>query len=332
MVTQRTVRVTFVAMATFDLSAAATAVDLAQSVVQDGVAALAAAGSLDDNQVLAYDVAHAAAAVETARTLLDYGSKGEVEARITCAFVADAVAELVAKLVGREQLWGTDPAKLAPAHDFVTEHRDPAFLASLAGTEGPRHLDQDFEMVQDTFRRFADDKLRPVAEHIHRANADIPEELIEGLAEMGVFGLSVPEEYGGFAGGGESDYLGMVIATEELSRGSLGIGGSLVTRPEILTRALVAGGTEEQKQAWLPRIASGELMAGIMVTEPDFGSDVAGVKVTATPVDGGYRVNGVKTWATFAGRADVLMLLARTDPNRSKGHRGLSVLIVEKPR
>src|SRR5881398_732277 len=102
----------------------------------------------------------------------------------------------------------------------------------------------------------------------------------------------------------------MVVATEELSRGSLGIGGSLVTRPEILTRAVVAGGTEEQKQTWLPRIASGELLAGIMVTEPDYGSDVAGVKVTATAVDGGYRLNGVKTWATFAGRATVLLVLA----------------------
>ena len=124
----------------------------------------------------------------------------------------------------------------------------------------------------------------------------------------------------------------MIVATEELARGGLAIGGSLVTRPEILTRALVMGGTEEQKQTWLPRIATGELMAGIMVTEPDYGSDVAGVKVTATPTEGGYLVNGVKTWATFAGRADVLMLLARTDPDRSLGHRGLSVLIVEKPR
>jgi len=141
----------------------------------------------------------------------------------------------------------------------------------------------------------------------------------------------VPEEYGGFATGGESDYIGMVVATEELSRGSLGIGGSLVTRPEILTRALVAGGTEEQKHEWLPRIASGELMVGIMVTEPDYGSDVAGVKVTASPTDGGWLVNGVKTWATFAGRANVLMLLARTNSDRSLGHRGLSVLIVEKP-
>src|SRR5436190_7015531 len=337
MVTQRTVRVTFAGMATSDLSAAAAAVDLAQAVVQDGVAALAKAGSIDDNQVLAYDLAHAAAAVETARTLLDYGGKGEVEARLTCAFVADAIAELVAKLVGREQLWGTDPAKLAPAHDFVAAHRDPAFLVSLADTDGPRHLDQDFEMVQDTFRRFAEDKLRPVAEHIHRTNADIPEDIISGLAEMGGFGLSVPEEYGGFAAGGESDYLGMVIATEELSRGSLGAGGSLITRPEILTRALVKGGTEEQKQEWLPKLAAAEVLNAVAVTEPDFGSDVAGITVTAskaTDPDGndGWVINGVKTWCTFAARADVLMLLARTDPDRSKTHRGLSLFIVPKER
>ncbi len=130
-------------------------------------------------------------------------------------------------------------------------------------------------MVQDAFRRFAEDKIRPVAEHIHRHNADIPEEIIGGLAEIGAFGLSVPEEYGGFATGGESDYMGMVVATEELSRGSLGVGGSLITRPEILTRALVKGGTEEQKQEWLPKLATAEEMAAVAVTEPDFGSDVA---------------------------------------------------------
>ena len=99
---------------------------------------------------------------------------------------------------------------------------------------------------------------------MHRTNADIPEDVIAGLAELGGFGLSVPEEYGGFASGGEADYLGMVVATEELSWGSLGVGGSLITRPEILTRAIVAGGTEEQKQRWLPRIAAGELMVGVM--------------------------------------------------------------------
>jgi (2S)-methylsuccinyl-CoA dehydrogenase len=215
---------------------------------------------------------------------------------------------------------------------FVRTFRSPEFVASLAGEPGPRHLDSDFEMVQDTFRRFADDKIAPVAEHVHRHNADIPEDVITGLAEIGTFGLSVPEEYGGWAAGGEGEYMAMVVATEELARGSLGVGGSLITRPEILTRALVKGGTEAQKQEWLPRLATGEIMNAVAVTEPDFGSDVAGVKVTATPRDDGWVINGVKTWCTFAARADVMMLLARTDPDRSKGHRGLSLFIVPKPR
>ncbi|HWW53771.1 MAG TPA: acyl-CoA dehydrogenase, partial [Acidimicrobiales bacterium] len=115
-------------------------------------------------------------------------------------------------------------------------------------------------------------------------------------------------------------------------RGSLGVAGSLITRPEILTRALVKGGTEEQKQHWLPQLASGEIMNAVAVTEPDYGSDVAGLKVTAREKDGGYVINGVKTWCTFAARADVFMLLARTDPDPSLGHRGLSMFIVPKPR
>nr|MBA3282710.1 acyl-CoA/acyl-ACP dehydrogenase [Acidimicrobiia bacterium] len=182
------------------------------------------------------------------------------------------------------------------------------------------------------FRRFADSELAPVAEHIHRHNQDIPEKIITGLAEMGAFGLSIPAEYGGYGEGGEGEYIAMVVATEELSRGSLGAGGSLITRPEILARALLAGGTEEQKHAWLPRLATAEVMNAVAVTEPDYGSDVAGVKVTATPTDGGWLINGVKTWCTFGWRADVLLLLARTDTDRSKGHRGLSMFIVEKER
>jgi len=314
-----------------DLNAAASAVEAARDVVHQGFAHLAGSGSIDADQVVAYDLAHAAAAVETARTLLDYGAKGDEEAAITCAFVAEAVADVAAKLYGREAAWGAEPGALDDAHPFVTAYRDPAFLASLGGA-GPRHLDDDFELVQDTFRRFAEDKIRPVAEHIHRHNADIPEDVISGLAELGAFGLSVPEEYGGFAVGGESDYMGMVVATEELSRGSLGVGGSLITRPEILTRALVKGGTEDQKQSWLPRLATAEVMAAVAVTEPDFGSDVAAIKVTATRADGGWLINGVKTWCTFGARADALMLLARTDPDRTLAHRGLSLFVVPKAR
>jgi (2S)-methylsuccinyl-CoA dehydrogenase len=315
-----------------DLAAAADAVDLAQDLVDQACAAVRARGGIDANQVVSYDVAHAAAAVASARAVLQYGSLGNVEASIAAAFVGDVLADLVGRVAGREALWGVEPGWDAPAASFLAAQRDPAVLASLATVESPRHLGEDFELVRETFHRFAEDKVRPHAEHVHRENGDIPEEIIQGLAELGGFGLSVPEEYGGFATGGESDYMGMVVATEELSWGSLGVGGSLITRPEILTRALVYGGTEEQKQQWLPKLASAEILAAVAVTEPDFGSDVAGIVTAATPVDGGWVINGVKTWCTFAARADVLMLLARTDPDRSLAHRGISMFVVEKPR
>jgi (2S)-methylsuccinyl-CoA dehydrogenase len=239
-----------------DLAGAADAVDLAQRLVDRACVSVRDRDGIDANQVVAYDVAHAAAAVATARATLDYGAQGDVEARIAAAFVADVVADLIGRVAGRETLWGVESGWDASAASFLQQQRDPAVLAALATTEGPRHLGQDFELVRETFHRFAEEKVRPHAEHVHRQNLDIPEEVIEGLAELGGFGLSVPEEYDGFASGGESDYMGMVVATEELSWGSLGVGGSLITRPEILTRALVYGGTEEQKKQWLPKLAS----------------------------------------------------------------------------
>jgi (2S)-methylsuccinyl-CoA dehydrogenase len=324
-------------MTTPDLAAAVAVIELAEAVVGRGLRHLAANGGPDAQQTVAYDLAHAAAGVHTARAMLDYGAKGDLEGRLTCAFTADVVFDLVTKVVGREVQWGLDPSPLRAAEPFLAAYRDPRFVAALAETPGPRHLDPDFELVQDTFRAFAENEIAPVAEHVHRTNADVPESIISGLAEVGAFGLSVPAEYGGFSEGGDSEYIAMVIATEELSKASLGIGGSLITRPEILTRALVKAGTEEQKQRWLPKLATAEVMAAVAVTEPDFGSDVAGLKVTATPASGpdgepGYVINGTKTWCTFGARADVLMLLARTDPDRSKAHRGLSLFVVPKPR
>lgn len=320
-----------------DLAGAADTIDLAESVVGKSVRHLAATGGPDRHQVLAYDLAHAAAQVAAARAMLDYGAKGDLEARLTCAFVADMLHDVSTRLTGREAMWGLASAPLVEAHSFLDRFRATAFVAALADQPGPRHLDGDLEMVQDTFRSFADNEIAPRAEHVHRNNGDVPEDLIAGLAEMGVFGLSVPAEYGGYSEGGDAEYLAMVVATEELSRASLGIGGSLITRPEILTRALVKGGTEAQKQHWLPKLATAEVMAAVAVTEPDFGSDVAAIKVTATTAAGaggvpGYVINGAKTWCTFGARADVLMLLARTDPDRAKTHRGLSLFIVPKPR
>lgn len=315
-----------------DLTAAASIIDIAHGVVDSGIRHIAANGGPDANQVVAYDIAHAASAVETGRAMLVYGTKGELEAKIACAFIADAIGELLPKVFGREADWNISPDALDGTRDFVATFRAPEFLASLADTPGPRHLDSDFEMVQDTFRRFANEKIAPVAEHIHRENADIPEDLIQGLAELGGFGLSVPVEYDGYSEGGESEYIGMVVATEELAKVSLGAGGSLITRPEILTRALLAGGTEEQRREWLPKLASAEVMAAVAVTEPDYGSDVAGVKATATPIEGGWLINGVKTWCTFGARADALMLLARTNTDKSLTHKALTMFVVPKPR
>jgi len=324
-------------MVTADLQAAAEVIDLADGIVGRAVRHLADTGGPDIHQVLGYDLAHAASGVATARSMLDYGAKGQIEGQITCAFVADMTHDLLTRLAGREATWGLEGSPLADAMGFMATYRSPEFLAGLADHAGPRHLDDDMEMVQDTFRSFADNVIAPHAEHVHRANADVPEEIISGLAEIGAFGLSVPADYGGFSEGGDDEYTAMVVATEELSRASLGIGGSLITRPEILTRALVKGGSEAQKQTWLPKLATAEVMPAVAVTEPDYGSDVAGIKVTATEAAGpdgapGYVINGVKTWCTFGARADVLALLARTDPDRSKTHRGLSLFIVPKPR
>jgi (2S)-methylsuccinyl-CoA dehydrogenase len=314
-----------------DLDLATTLLDGADRLVEAGVAAIAA--TADEQQSLAYDVAHAASAVLAAREMLAYAAHGERERDLALGFVADVLHTLAGVVWGREAQWGVDADVLDDARAFVARFRSPAFLAALGERDAPVHLDDDFALVRDTFRRFADDKVRPHAEHVHRTNADVPEDVIAGLADIGGFGLSIPEEHGGFAGGSSNDYLANVVATEELSRASLGIGGSLLTRPEILTRALVRGGTDEQKQRWLPPIAAGESLVAIAVTEPDYGSDVAGVRCAATraPDGSGWIIEGTKTWCTFAARADLLMLLARTDPSTTN-HRGLSAFVVPKPR
>ncbi len=201
---------------------------------------------LDEHQVLAYDLAHAASAVAGCRVMLGYGELGAYEALLATGYIADALHDIHGRVVDpRGRVGRRRPARSTARCAFVGAHRSPEFLDRIADEVarqggGPSHLSEDFDLVRETFRRFSEDKIRPVAEHVHRENLDIPEAVISGLAEIGGFGLSVPEEYGGFAGGDENDYLGMVVATEELSWGSLGMGGSLITRPEIITRAIVA--------------------------------------------------------------------------------------------
>ncbi len=278
-------------------------------------------------QVALYDLACIASALEAARSMIAYAQHGRLESALADVFVADVLHDARSRLDGRAHLFGLEEG----AVPGLPEGRDPTLLTDLAGEPGPARTGEDFEPLRATFRRFSDERLAPIAHEIHRANADIPEDVIRLLAEMGCFGMSIPEAYGGFSTGGADELLGMVVASEELSRGSLSVGGSLFTRSEVLSTAILAGGTEAQKAQWLPRIASGELMVAMAVTEPDYGSDVANLKVTARRDGDVWRVSGVKTWCTFAGRADVLMLLARTDPDRSKAHRGLSLFIVEKP-
>jgi (2S)-methylsuccinyl-CoA dehydrogenase len=192
------------------------------------------------------------------------------------------------------------------------------------GNEWP--LDELSEQVREAVRDFADREVAPEAERIHRGDELVPERFIREMAELGYFGMAIPEQYGG----SEMGNLAMILTTEELSRASLAAAGSLITRPEILTKALLQGGTDAQKSHWLPKIAAGELMVGISVTEPDIGSDVASVKCRAERRGDEWVINGPKSWCTFAGRADVLALLARTDPDVSKGAKGLSLLVVPK--
>ena len=186
----------------------------------------------------------------------------------------------------------------------------------------------EHRLLRTSLRAFTAQHVTPRAQHIHRTDDDIPAELISAVAQMGLFGISIPEGYGGSLAG-PSDYIAMLIGTEELSAGSLAAAGSLMTRPEILVRALLSAGNEEQKRRWLPGIAAGQQLVAVAVTEPNYGSDVAEIQCRASKQsDGSWLVNGAKLWCTFAARAHLLTLLCRTGDG---GHRGLSFFVAEKP-
>ena len=298
----------------------------------------------DEHQFACYELAVIHADLLAARTALDsVETMCPVDRSLADVFACEAVLSSLSRLEGVHLSLDLD------GRGLLAIRSGPAFLAMRQAAGAPEALAQlgqqviesDSEigrvelneiaaMAAEAFTRFAADIVAPLAEEIHRKDLTVPESLLQPMREMGVFGLSIPARFGGSAGEQENTPM-MIAVTEALSEASLAAAGSLITRPEILARAMLAGGTEAQKENWLPRIAAGEPLVAISITEPDFGSDAASLSLRGTPTDGGWLLNGAKTWCTFAGKAGVLMVVTRTDPDRSLGHRGLSLLLVEKP-
>jgi (2S)-methylsuccinyl-CoA dehydrogenase len=326
-------------------------IDLRTNSLEDGRLSNA---RLDEHQLVSYELALCSAESAAARFMLDYaqeictlaGDDGEprIEYQLSALFCAEAINSIGARLRARPTDFGLSEQHISAAIGrpavtaFLAEQLAATNIAMIGrlvaergGDLGADLLDEDHAMMRDSFRRFADEVVMPLAEDVHRKDLLIPEEILGGLREMGCFGLSIPMAYGGIQDDEREDNMGMIIVTEELSRGSLGAAGSLITRPEILSRALRKGGTEEQKQHWLPMLAAGEPLCAVAVTEPNYGSDVAGVKLKATRTEGGWLLNGAKTWCTFGGKAGVLLVLARTNPDPSVTHKGLSSFLLEKP-
>jgi (2S)-methylsuccinyl-CoA dehydrogenase len=316
---------------------------LAQWCVEEGAFS---ASRFELQQVASYELAWASADLLAAETAIEGLGAGasELETALALIFGVDAIAAVLARTETVYLELGLNPA---PLHALMTDPAWAALRRSAGGTQaleaagralaqaggdvGGVALDEQHALAQDAFRRFAADVVAPQAEALHRHDLTVPESLLQPMREMGVFGLSVPQRFGGSAPDDREDTLLMVLVTEALSEASLAGAGSLITRPEILCRALMTGGTEEQKQHWLPRIAAGEPLCAISITEPDYGSDVASLMLKGTRVAGGWRLDGAKTWCTFAGKAGLLMVVVRTNPDRALGHRGLSLMLVEKP-
>ncbi|MBI4570629.1 MAG: acyl-CoA dehydrogenase family protein [Chloroflexi bacterium] len=294
---------------------------------------------IDEHQVRSERIAQLATEARAARELAAYGAgAGDTIAQEQAfVFAAEVAHRLRGAAEADPEVFGSSGAlEGVELRALVREGLSEARMRSIGsrvlaarGVHGTQLDDQVAALTRDQFRAFAKSEVVPIAQEMHRQDHLVPEALLQKMAGLGLFGSSIPEAYGGT----EMGNLTMVVLTEELAAASL-VAGSIITRSEILTRALLQGGTEEQRQHWLPRIASGELIVGICVTEPDIGSDVASVqcRATAGEQDGraGWFVEGSKAWATFAGRANILALLARTDPDLSKGARGLSLFIVEK--
>lgn len=223
------------------------------------------------------------------------------------------------------------PAVTTLIKDGATPYVQKMLLALILQAQGSisygaTGLDETYEAMREEMYKFSESEVVPFAHDWHLKNDYIPIDVIAKMSEMGVFGLTIPEALDGLELGKES----MCVVSEELSRGYIGV-GSLGTRSEIAAELILLGGTQEQKNTWLPRIASGEVLPTAVFTEPNVGSDLASLKTRAVRDGDVYRITGQKTWITHPVRADLMTVLARTDPNE-KGYRGLSMLLIEKSR
>ncbi|WP_101065617.1 acyl-CoA dehydrogenase family protein [Roseovarius salinarum] len=307
--------------------------------------------AVEANQTAAHGLAWLATCVEALRQmqawaerLHETGGFGDVEQLIHQI----AFGEYLAQIQGGIPM---NQGEILRLHDLGLDHADAAAMMtapvatlirdgntqaartrlvelmqerSAEVTVGHTGLDEELEMVREQFRRFSVDRVAPHAHQWHLDDALIPMEIIKELSEMGVFGLTIPEEYGGLG----MSKASMCVVSEELSRGYIGV-GSLGTRSEIAAELIIAGGTEAQKEKWLPRLAAGETLPTAVFTEPNTGSDLGALRTRAVKDGEDYRVTGNKTWITHAARTHVMTLLARTDPE-STDHRGLSMFLAEK--
>jgi len=322
---------------------------VAERVVREGKAN---ARALDREQRAAHGLAWLATYGEALRQLAAYAQRlsaadnfGELEELLVRIGAGEYLAQIAGGIpmsqgeIVRLSDLGLGPAAVAARMNPAVEHLIAygntaprrARLAELMreqqdATVGATGLDDTLDSIRDEMRKFADGQVVPYAQEWHLRNEYIPLDIIAQMSELGVFSLTIPEDYGGMGLGKES----MCVVSEELSRGYIGV-GSLGTRSEIAAELILGSGTEQQKRKWLPKIASGEVLPTAVFTEPNTGSDLASLKTRAARDGATYKVYGNKTWITHPVRADLMTLLVRTNP-AEKGYRGLSMLLAEKPR
>ncbi|MEM9725546.1 MAG: acyl-CoA dehydrogenase family protein, partial [Pseudomonadota bacterium] len=321
---------------------------VAAQVVVDG---RPSGSKLEREQTAAHGLAWVGTYVESLRQMLDWakrlesaGKFGEMEQLILQICYGEYLAQLQGGVMMSQgelarpvdlYLSGAEAAATPEALRLMAAGAGDAAKKRLvelilerdgSATYGDAALDEEFEMIRDQFKRFSDEKVLPYAHEWHLKDELVPMEVLQSMAELGVFGLTIPEQYGGFG----MAKTAMCVVSEELSRGYIGV-GSLGTRSEIAAELIICGGTEEQKQHFLPKLASAEILPTAVFTEPNTGSDLGSLKTKAKKDGDTYVITGNKTWITHAARTDLMTVLARTDPNTTDW-RGLSMFLAPKTR